>query len=949
MVMLPPQYTPADVEERLYAWWESQGLFQAEVDPSRKPYTIVIPPPNVTGILHMGHALNNTIQDVLIRFKRMQGANALWVPGTDHAGIATQNVVEKALAKEGKRRQDLGREAFVQQVWQWKEQYGNTIIRQLKRLGSSCDWRRTRFTMDEGLSEAVVEVFVRLYEKGLLYRGRYIINWCPRCQTALSDEEAPRQEVQGKLYHIRYQLVQGSGLGVGGKSRTPRTPNPEPRTPFIEVATTRPETMLGDTAIAVHPKDRRYKTLVGSHAILPLIGRTLPIIADKVVDRAFGTGAVKVTPAHDPVDFQLGKTHQLEFLNVMTDDARMTNVPAPYEGLDRYDCRSKLIVDLEREGFLGPIEEHRHNVGHCYRCHTVVEPRLSPQWFVKMQPLAKPAIKAVKDGTIEFVPKRWTKVYLNWMEHIQDWCISRQIWWGHRLPVWYCNQCVQGSGLGVGGKSRTPRTPNPEPRTRGVMVSKVKPERCPTCGGTELRQDEDVLDTWFSSWLWPFSTLGWPAQTKDLGYFYPTSTLVTAPEIIFFWVARMIMAGYCCMKQPPFTRVYIHGTVRDITGKKMSKSLGNIIDPLDVIAQYGADALRYTLVSSTATGTDVYLSEETFTAGRNFANKLWNAARFILQSVPVGPVCALPPREHLSVFDRAVLDRLNLAVRAVTEDLERLDLNDAAEQTYGFLWHYLCDWYLEFIKPDIAANPASQHVLLHVFDAALRLLHPVMPFVTEELWQQLQQHTAHGTQDTATPATCHPSPVTSIMKAPWPTDDGFRDPAAVKAVTRLTEVITAIRAIRAEFKVPAGAPVDVTLALPDGQAGMAGAPFKAQMARLAKVGVLTLAKSVEPTRGMIPFVIDGGKGGVHVGGAVDLEQQRGRIARELEEHVRPQWRAIEARLANEAFLAKAPPEVLTRERERKSQLLQRMETLEAYLRALSPSLSSSPPSGGEVR
>ncbi len=528
MTELPPQYNPQAVEEPRYQWWEAQGLFQADVNPTRKPYTIVIPPPNITGILHMGHALNNTIQDILIRAKRMQGFNALWIPGTDHAGIATQNVVERALAKEGKKRQDLGRDAFIQRVWQWKEQYGNTIIYQLKRIGASCDWRRTRFTMDEGLSEAVLEVFIRLYEQGLIYRGNYIINWCPRCQTALADEEAPRTETAGKLYHIRYPLE-------GQKDK------------FLEVATTRPETMLGDTAIAVHPKDKRYKALIGTHAILPLVNRRLLIIADEMVDREFGTGAVKVTPAHDPVDFQLGRKHKLEFINVMTDDAHMVNVPKPYGGLDRYDCRSKLIIDLEQHGFLGVIDERPHNVGHCYRCHTAVEPRLSPQWFVKMKPLAEPAIKAVKTGKIVFSPDRWTKVYLNWMENIEDWCISRQIWWGHRLPVYYCKNCmekfgVRSSEFGMTSQA-TPHSAFRIPQSPGIIVAKSKPAKCPHCGNADLQQDEDVLDTWFSSWLWPFSTLGWPKNTPDLDYFYPTNTLVTAQEIIFLWVARMIMAS----------------------------------------------------------------------------------------------------------------------------------------------------------------------------------------------------------------------------------------------------------------------------------------------------------------------------------------------------------------------------------------------------------------------
>jgi len=887
MTDLPPQYNPKDVEESRYQWWESQGFFAADVDPKRKPYTIVIPPPNVTGILHMGHALNNTIQDILIRFKRMQGRNALWVPGTDHAGIATQNVVEKALAKEGKRRQDLGRDAFIQRVWQWKEQYGNTIIYQLKRLGSSCDWRRTRFTMDEGLSEAVLEVFVRLHEKGLIYRGNYIINWCPRCQTALADEEAPRQETQGKLYHIKYPIE-----GRPGK--------------FIEVATTRPETMLGDTAVAVHPKDKRYKALVGKFAILPLVGRRLPIIADELVDKDFGTGAVKVTPAHDPVDFALGKKHNLEFINVMTDDGRMTNVPKPYEGLDRYECRSKLIVDLEQQGYLGAIDEHTHNVGHCYRCHTAVEPRLSPQWFVKMKPLAEPAIKAVKQGTVRFVPERWTKVYLNWMENIQDWCISRQIWWGHRLPVYYCQTCARQGAVGsrqsaVGSKKDTADQ-------AGVIVSKTKPTKCPGCGGSELRQDEDVLDTWFSSWLWPFSTLGWPKQTKDLGYFYPTDALVTAQEIIFFWVARMIMAGYFCLKKPPFTTVYIHGTVRDITGKKMSKSLGNIIDPLEIIQQYGTDALRYTLVTATAIGQDVFLSEERFVAGRNFANKLWNATRYVL-SVSATPAAGGLRREALTVPDRWILSRLQRAIERATKTIDACSFNDAATTIYDFLWHDFCDWYLEIAKVQLAQKTGqTAQVLLRVLEASLRLLHPVMPFITEELWQRLP----------------HEKSTRSIMVASWPKPDKkLTDAEAERLVERFQGVVGAIRNTKAELNVPLDRKPPIRLST--AQAGLRTF-FEAHRPLLQALAGASDVR-IEATRQRLKHaaatVVDGIEVLIPLEGIIDPAKERERLTQrvsELTSHVR----RLEGRLADKQFTQKAPKEVVE---QTKISLTQARETL----------------------
>ncbi|OGX35921.1 MAG: valine--tRNA ligase [Omnitrophica WOR_2 bacterium RIFCSPHIGHO2_02_FULL_63_39] len=914
MKELPPKYNPRDVETRLYSQWEANGYFTARPDPTRTPYTIVIPPPNVTGRLHMGHALNHTIQDILIRWKRLQGANALWVPGTDHAGIATQNVVEKQLAKEGLRRQDLGREKFLERVWAWKEQYGNTIITQLKRLGASCDWSRTRFTMDEGLSHAVAEAFVKLYEQGLIYRGNYIINWCPRCQTALADEEAPRKETPGKLYYLRYPLVASGQWSVVSGERSSTSHQSPVTSHFIVVATTRPETMLGDTAVAVHPTDKRYKALIGQSVMLPLVNRQIPIIADQAIDPEFGTGAVKVTPAHDPVDFQLGKQHRLEFLNVMTDDGHMVNVPQPYQGLDRFECRARLLSDLEGHGLLEKVEEHLHAVGHCYRCNTVVEPRLSLQWFVKMKPLAKPAIEAVKKKQIVFTPARWTKVYLNWMDNIQDWCISRQIWWGHRLPVYYCHAC---QGQATSDKRQATRE-TPQGREPGVMVSKTTPIRCPACGSTDLKQDGDVLDTWFSSWLWPFSTLGWPQRTKDLGYFYPTDALVTAPEIIFFWVARMIMAGLFVMKDIPFRRVYIHGTVRDLTGKKMSKSLGNIIDPLEIIGQFGADALRYTLVTSTAVGTDVLISEEKFVVGRNFANKLWNAARFILQTCSEPPTHALPPRKALSLFDRAILDDLHVTTKQATVELERFRFNEAADQIYGFIWHRLCDWYIEFIKPTIRETPASQQVLRHAFEQSLRLLHPFMPFVTEELWVHVRP----------------PDAPPSLMLASWPVDKGTRDLEAVEIVRTLTQITTAIRSIRAEFRIPPAVSVEAVVTLPAQRRDVLRETLEPQLKRLVNVGVLRVERAVPSAYGLVPFIFEGGKGGVALGASVEADRERARIERELTEDILPNLTHTQARLANGDFLRRAPKEVVAKEQGKMQRLLLRKETLESYRNVL---------------
>ncbi|MBN2831676.1 MAG: valine--tRNA ligase [Candidatus Omnitrophica bacterium] len=748
---IPKQYSPSDTEERWYSFWEENNLFSAKVNHEKKPFTILIPPPNITGILHMGHALNNTLQDILVRYSRMRGLESLWMPGTDHAGIATQNVVEKAIAKEGFKRQDLGRDKFIERVWRWQEEYGSTIIRQLKKLGASCDWQRLRFTMDEEYSKAVVEVFLRLYEKGLIYRGTYIINWCPRCHTALSDEEAAHREIKGSLYYLRYPLEQAN-------RQTGKQAN------YIVVATTRPETMLGDTAVAVNPKDKRYKNIIGKTITLPLVNRRIKIIADSIVDIKFGTGAVKVTPAHDPNDYALGKKHRLDFINVLNPDATMSELAGPYKGLERFKAREKIVEDLKALGLLEKIEPHDLSAGHCYRCHTIVEPYLSKQWFVKMGPLAKSAIKVVKEGKIKFYPNRWTKVYLNWMENIQDWCISRQIWWGHRIPVYYCGSCKEGDG---------------------VIVSRIKPEKCPKCNSSDIHQDEDVLDTWFSSWLWPFATF---YRKDDLAYFYPTSTLVTAPEIIFFWVARMIMAGMEFQNKIPFKDVYIHGTVRDAEGKKMSKSLGNSIDPLEVIKEYGADALRFSIISITAQGQDVFLSKEKFEQGRNFANKVWNASRFILINLVFEKVnfdlCVFFKKEALSPVNRWILSRFFSILSEVEKCLEKYRFNEAANLLYGFFWHEFCDWYLEIIKSDIQ-NPHNQLIMYKVLEKSLRAMHPFMPFITEEIWQKL------------------PHEGLSIMVSKWPhIQKQIIDKEIEKEMAEVFEVVSAIRNMRLALDIP---------------------------------------------------------------------------------------------------------------------------------------------------
>jgi len=736
------RYSHKEIEPKILKTWLEKSWFKANSKSNKSAYSIVIPPPNVTGILHMGHALNNTIQDILIRYKRMQGFEALWMPGTDHAGIATQNVVEKRLAQEGLKKEDIGREEFLKRLWAWRDQYGSTIIEQLKKLGASCDWSRTRFTMDQDYSKAVARVFVELWKKKLIYQGNYIINWCPRCQTALSDEEAPHQQREGFLYYIRYP-VKGSDK-------------------FVVVATTRPETMLGDTAVAVNPKDSRYKSILGQTIILPLLEREIKIIADDFVDSEFGTGAVKVTPAHDPNDFEIGQRHKLLSVLVMNPDGSMNENSADYQGMDRFEAREAILESLRRRKLLEKTEPHTYAVGHCYRCNTLVEPYLSRQWFVKMKPLAKPAIKAVKKGEIKFYPSRWTKVYLNWMENIRDWCISRQIWWGHRIPVYYCQDCQA------------------QP-----VAAEAEPKKCRGCGSSNFKQDENVLDTWFSSWLWPFATFGWPEKSakKELARFYPTACLVTAPEIIFFWVARMIMAGFKFIGKKPFSDVYIHGTVRDKTGKKMSKSLGNTIDPLGVIENFGADALRFSITLCAASGSDVYLSDDKFLVGRNFCNKIWNAVRFIFLKVDKANIkiddLALP---EIRGVDSWILEKLDETIREVSLSLDKYRLNEAAKKIYDFFWHDFCDWYIEIIKDDF--NSTKAKVSLYVLLSAIKLLHPIMPFITEEIFGLIKQNTNLALAE-------------SIVISKWPKVEQKINQKEISQIQTLVATVKEIRNIKA--------------------------------------------------------------------------------------------------------------------------------------------------------
>jgi valyl-tRNA synthetase len=886
-------YDPALIEQKWYAWWEQNGCFTDSADRGGEPYSVVIPPPNVTGILHMGHALNNTIQDILVRWRRMQGRNTVWIPGTDHAGIATQNVVEKALRKEGISRRDLGREAFVQRVWAWRGEYGGTIVRQLRHLGASCDWSRERFTMDEGLSAAVAEVFCRLYDEGLIYRGNYIVNWCPRCHTALADEESEHQETRGHLWHIRYP-IEGGG--------------------FVTVATTRPETMLGDTAVAVNPKDERYKELLGRKVILPLLNRPLRVVADDYVDPAFGTGVVKITPAHDPNDFLVAQRHQLETINVMEGDGTMNAAAGPYAGMDRFACRKQIVADLEAQGLLEKVEDHLHAVGHCYRCDTVVEPRLSKQWFVRMKPLAAPAIEAVRAGRVQFVPARWEKVYFDWMENIRDWCISRQIWWGHRIPVFTCGACAH------------------------EWAARQPPAACPKCNGTAITQDEDVLDTWFSSWLWPFSTLGWPAASADLKFYYPTRDLVTAPEIIFFWVARMIMAGLKFMGDVPFARVHIHGTVRDGQGRKMSKSLGNSLDPLKVIEATSADALRFSMMMITALGQDVKIDMKDFEIGRNFGTKLWNAARFMQMHLEKAPAedwraaargaPALDPA-LLTDDDRHLLARIDATVATVTESLDKLRFQDGARALYDFLWSAYCDWYLEYAKSDLAGGDDARRVqvlriMTHLFSKGLRLLHPFMPFLTEELWHAM----GYGSAEETIMRAEWPAPFTADETAAWGLSAAVTDFVEAKH-----ELISAGRALRAEYGI---APTRLVRYVIVAEGEETAARLRAGVTPLA---TLLRAETVEigtgaDTRGMPGSVVKLGAIHLPLTGLVDIPAEVARVQGEIAKS-RALLAGVEAKLGNAGFVARAPAAVVDQQKARRDELHQEIARLEKLVGMLS--------------
>ncbi|MBR9989876.1 MAG: valine--tRNA ligase [Gemmatimonadetes bacterium] len=898
---LSSQYDPAQIEAALYHQWEERGYFHARADQvlhgGADPYVIVIPPPNVTAVLHMGHGLNNTIQDVLIRWRRMQGREALYLPGTDHAGIATQNVVERQLAAEGKTRYDVGREAFVERVWKFVDETGSTILEQLRAIGCSCDWTRTRFTLEPDLSRAVRESFVRLFAKGLIYRGKYIINWCPRCLTALSDEEAEPAETQGRLYHIRYPVVGRAPVGAATL--------PDGRA-YVVVATTRPETMLGDTAVAVHPEDERYSALIGGRLLLPLVERELPVVADDYVDPEFGSGAVKITPAHDPNDFELAKRHDIPSLDVLTPDAHMSDdVPAAFRGLDRFEARRRIVAALGELDLIERIEDHTHSVPHCYRCDTIVEPRLSEQWFVRMKPLAEPALAAARNGRVRFTPDRWTKVYEHWLENIRDWTISRQLWWGHRIPVWYC----RADGCGH------------------VMAPRTDPAACAECGSTAIEQDPDVLDTWFSSWLWPLSTLGWPDETNDLRAFYPTQTLVTAPEILFFWVARMIMAGYEFKGDAPFSDVYLTGTVRDTQGRKMSKSLGNGIDPLEVVQLYGADALRYTVIASVGFGTDVYMDPDnldaTFSPGRNFSNKIWNAGRFALMNIGDEPVLTLDAvRPDLETADRWILSRLAAATEDVTRQLEAFRFHEAAESAYHFFWGELADWYLELIKPRMQADAAASSraaakaTLVHVLDGALRLLHPIMPYITEALWLRLPVPAGVDREE-------------SLVVGTWPAA-GPRDEDAEAQMDALMELIGAVRTLRSEYNVPAGSHVPVHLTNPAPALREALSVEERALRRMARVNDVTVNGGAD---GMgAHAVLRGGTDlFLPLAGVIDVEQEKQRLGRERD-RIEGQLRATEARLGSEKFASRAPADIVAKEREKADSLRDQRDRLDAKLR-----------------
>jgi valyl-tRNA synthetase len=868
---MPKGYEPSEVEGKWYKYWEDHGFFRGEATSTKEPYCIVIPPPNVTGSLHMGHALNNTLQDILCRYKRMQGYNVLWQPGTDHAGIATQNVVERDLAAKGMNRHQVGREKFIELVWEWREKYGGLILNQLKRLGCSCDWSRERFTMDGGLSRAVREVFVRLYEEGLIYRGDYIINWCPRCRTALADLEVEHEEMESHLFYIRYPFQDREGS--------------------LTVATTRPETLLGDTAVAVNPEDERYGNLEGVTVTLPILNRPLPVILDRYVDKAFGTGALKITPAHDVNDFEIGNTHQLERIRVIGEDGRMNKLAGPYEGMDRFECRERILKDLKDAGLLEKVEPYRHAVGHCYRCKNMIEPLLSKQWFVKVAPLAEKAVQAVKNGRTRIVPSNWELVYDEWMSNIKDWCVSRQIWWGHRIPAWYCSGCGE------------------------VIVTREEPERCGTCRSGELVQETDVLDTWFSSALWPFSTLGWPDETDELKTFYPTTAMVTGFDILFFWVARMMMMGIHFMGDVPFRDVYIHALVRDAYGKKMSKSKGNVIDPLEVMSQFGTDAFRFTLAALAAQGRDIKLAEDRIEGYRHFVNKIWNSARLVLMNLKKEDK---DEAVEYSLADRWVLSRLHQVCREVGKALDEYRFNEGASLCYQFVWHEFCDWYLEMAKEGLYSAESDVRrstlaVLVKALKTLLKLLHPFMPFVTEEIWQRL------------------PDAGKSIMTAQFPGASEFPyDAQALRDMNVLMGAITGIRNIRGEMNLPPAKKVDVFIESPAKEDAAVLQDHLSYIQALARVESVSVASSILKPEASATAVFGANQVHVVLQGLLDFEEEKKRVRKEIKK-IEKDYEISRNKLSNPQFMERAPEEIIESVKEKVESMRQQIEKLHRNL------------------
>jgi len=898
---LPTKYNPGEVEDKWYSFWEEGSFFHSKPDPDKKPFTIVIPPPNVTGVLHMGHALNNILQDIIIRWRRMQGFNTLWMPGTDHAGIATQNVVEKELAKKGSNRHKLGREKFIDEVWKWKKEYGSEILKQLRKLGCSCDWERERFTMDEGLSKAVKEAFVKLYEKGLIYKGKYIINWCPRCLTALSDDEVEHEDHEGHLWYIRYPFRDEPHL-------------------FINIATTRPETMLGDVAVAVNPDDERYREMIGEMLILPVVGREIPIIADDAVDPKFGTGAVKVTPAHDPNDFEIGKRHNLDHVTIMNEDGTIKGDAGNYIGMDRYECREALIEELKEEKHIVKVQPHSHSVGHCYRCRTVIEPYLSDQWFVKMKPLADAAIEAQNNGDVSFYPERWTKVYMSWLENVRDWCISRQIWWGHRIPAWQCKSCDE------------------------IIITRETPEKCTKCGNDKLVEETDVLDTWFSSALWPFSTMGWPEETKELEYYYPTSTLVTDRGIIYFWVARMVMMGLEIRNKVPFQDVYVHGTILDELGRKMSKSLGNGIDPLLMIDQYGADAVRTSIIMLTVEGQDVKLNENKFEMGRNFINKVWNAARFAIMNLESDGLPDVQIKEDDYPFeDKWIISRLNSVTETCTNSLEKYRFNEAIRTLYEFIWNDFCDWYLEIIKHRLydtdnkEGRVVAQKVLVYVLDNTLHLLHPFAPFMTEEIWQYLKSIASQNKSIFVDSMENE-----SLMISRWPCHDEAKiKNNVIETMTLLQDIVRAVRNIRRNFNIPNKQEINLQIFAHDDVAKKKLDGHQGFLKKMANLNRLEIDVRTEFSGKRIPLSEVVGDYQIFALGDFDIvkDKEREKQLKHLNK-VESHLGVVQKKLHNESFVKNAPEKIVNAEKDKETELLGQITKIKEALQGLEKSVSN---------